>query len=52
MNVPLPLTSVTQQMFRAAMAKGYSDEDMCSTIKVLEGLTGVEVRGKSDGKSS
>lgn len=48
LDVPLPLTSLTQQMFRAAMAKGYSDEDICATVKVLEGITGVEVRKKSD----
>jgi 3-hydroxyisobutyrate dehydrogenase-like beta-hydroxyacid dehydrogenase len=44
MNVPLPLTSLTQQVFRAAIAEGYGNEDICSTIKVLEGMTGVEVK--------
>ena len=44
LEVPLPLTAVTQQMFRAAIAKGHADEDICSTIKVLESLTGVEVK--------
>jgi 3-hydroxyisobutyrate dehydrogenase-like beta-hydroxyacid dehydrogenase len=48
LNVPLPLTSITQQMFRAAMAQGYSDEDICATVKVLEGITGVEVRKSSN----
>lgn len=43
-GVPLPLTALTQQMFRAAMAKGFSDEDICSTIKVLEDWAGIEVR--------
>ena len=43
LNVPLPLTGLTQQLFQAALAKGYADEDMCSTIKVLEELAGVEV---------
>jgi 3-hydroxyisobutyrate dehydrogenase/2-hydroxy-3-oxopropionate reductase len=43
-SVPLPLTSLTQQMFRAAIAEGHGDEDICSTIKVLEGMTGVEVK--------
>jgi 3-hydroxyisobutyrate dehydrogenase/2-hydroxy-3-oxopropionate reductase len=42
-NVPLPLTGVTQQMFQAAIAKGYGDEDLCSTIKVLEEFAGVQV---------
>lgn len=44
LEVPLPLTAVTQQIFRAAIAQGYADDDMCSTIKVLEGITGVEVK--------
>ena len=43
--VPLPLTALTRQIFQAAIATGHGDEDICSTIKVLEGLTGVEVRG-------
>ncbi len=44
LGVPLPLTSLTQQMFRAAIANGTGDEDICSTIKVLEGIVGVEVK--------
>lgn len=43
MEVPLPLTALTQQMFRAAMAEGYADEDICSTIKVLERIARVQV---------
>ncbi len=42
-NIPLPLTGVTEQMFQAAIAKGYGDEDLCSTIKVLEEFAGVQV---------
>ena len=42
--MPLPLTGLTQQMFRAAIAKGYGEEDICSTIKVLEEIAGVEVK--------
>lgn len=45
LNVPLPLTAVTQQLFRAAIAEGHAEEDICATIKVLEGITGVEVKG-------
>jgi 3-hydroxyisobutyrate dehydrogenase/2-hydroxy-3-oxopropionate reductase len=44
LNVPLPLTGVTQQMFRAALAEGYGEEDFCSTIKHLERIAGVQVR--------
>jgi 3-hydroxyisobutyrate dehydrogenase-like beta-hydroxyacid dehydrogenase len=46
LNVPLPLTGLTQQMFRAAIAEGYGELDMCSTIQVVEHWAGVEVRGK------
>jgi 3-hydroxyisobutyrate dehydrogenase/2-hydroxy-3-oxopropionate reductase len=45
-QVPLPLTSLTQQIFRAAIAKGHGDDDICSTIKVLEEIAGVEVKKK------
>ncbi len=44
LEVPLPLTAVTQQMFRAAIASGYGEEDMCGTIRVLEQLAGKEVK--------
>ena len=42
-GVPLPLTGVTQQMFQAAIAEGYGEEDFCATIKVLENWAGVKV---------
>lgn len=44
LGVPLPLTGLTQQMFRAAIAKGHGDEDICSTIKVLEDWADIEVK--------
>jgi 3-hydroxyisobutyrate dehydrogenase-like beta-hydroxyacid dehydrogenase len=44
LEVPLLLTAVTSQLFQAAISNGHADEDICSTIKVLEGMTGVEVR--------
>jgi 3-hydroxyisobutyrate dehydrogenase-like beta-hydroxyacid dehydrogenase len=46
LNVPLPVTGVTEQMFRAAIAEGYGDSDMCSTIQVVERWAGVQVRAK------
>jgi 3-hydroxyisobutyrate dehydrogenase/2-hydroxy-3-oxopropionate reductase len=46
-GVPLPLTALTQQMFQAAISLGSGDEDICSTIKVLEGIAGVEVKSKT-----
>ncbi|MCZ2074397.1 MAG: NAD(P)-dependent oxidoreductase [Bryobacterales bacterium] len=44
LNVPVPLTGLTQQLFQAAISKGFGEEDICSTIKVLEEMAGVEVR--------
>jgi 3-hydroxyisobutyrate dehydrogenase-like beta-hydroxyacid dehydrogenase len=44
MGVPLFLTSVTRQLFQAAIANGHGEEDICSTIKVLESMAGVEVK--------
>ena len=45
LQVPLLLTGLTSQLFRTALATGHGDEDICSTIKVLEEMTGVEVKG-------
>ena len=44
LGVPLPLTGLTRQLFQTAIAAGHGDEDICSTIKVLEDLTGVQVK--------
>src|ERR1700676_1272740 len=46
LGLPLPVTGVTEQMFRAAIAEGYGECDMCSTIQLTERWAGVEVRGK------
>ncbi len=44
LGVPVPLTALTQQMLQAAIAEGFENEDMCSSIKVLEKWAGVEVK--------
>jgi 3-hydroxyisobutyrate dehydrogenase/2-hydroxy-3-oxopropionate reductase len=44
MDIPLPLTAVTAQMLRAAIAKGWGDEDFAASIQVLEEWAGVEVK--------
>jgi len=46
LDLPLPLTGLNEQMFRAAISEGYGDLDMCSTIRVVERWAGVEVHGK------
>ena len=52
LGVPVPLTAVTRQLFQAAIAEGHGEEDMCSTIQVLEGWAGVEVRSKGQGSGA
>ena len=42
-GVPLLLTGLTQQLFQTAMAKGYGEEDISGSIRVLEETAGVEV---------
>jgi 3-hydroxyisobutyrate dehydrogenase/2-hydroxy-3-oxopropionate reductase len=44
LDVPLPMTSVARQLFQAAIAEGHGEEDIGATIKVLEGITGVQVK--------
>jgi 3-hydroxyisobutyrate dehydrogenase-like beta-hydroxyacid dehydrogenase len=43
LEVPLPHTALSQQSLRNAIAKGYGDDDVCGSIRVLEELAGVEV---------
>ena len=44
LDLPLPLTAITEQMLRMAIAKGYGEDDFCSTIRVLEDLAGIEIK--------
>ena len=44
MNVPVPLTALSQQLLRTAIAKGFGDEDICGSIRVLEDIAGVQVK--------
>ena len=44
LDVPLFLTGLTYQLFQTAISSGLGEEDICSTIKPLERLTGIEVR--------
>ena len=46
LGVPLLLTALTRQLFQTAIAAGHADEDICSTIKVLEKLVGVSVQSQ------
>jgi 3-hydroxyisobutyrate dehydrogenase-like beta-hydroxyacid dehydrogenase len=46
LGVPLLLTALTQQLFQTAIAAGHGEEDMCSTINVLEELVGVQVKSQ------
>jgi 3-hydroxyisobutyrate dehydrogenase/2-hydroxy-3-oxopropionate reductase len=44
LGVPVPLTAITHQMLQTAVAEGLGEDDMCSSIKVLEKLARVEVK--------
>lgn len=44
MGVPLPLTALAQQLYRAAMAEGYGEDDISGSIRVLETLAGCIVK--------
>ena len=44
LGVPIPLTSLAQQLYQSAIAKGYGEEDICGSIRVLEELAGCEVK--------
>jgi 3-hydroxyisobutyrate dehydrogenase len=41
LGVPLPLTSVAQQLTTAASSAGHGEEDLAAVITVLEGLAGI-----------
>jgi 3-hydroxyisobutyrate dehydrogenase-like beta-hydroxyacid dehydrogenase len=51
LGVPLPLTALSQQLYRAAIARGYGEEDICGSIRVLEELTGCEVSAPARAKA-
>lgn len=44
LGVPVPASSVTENMLRAAVAKGWGDDDFCSAIRVLEDWTGTVIK--------
>jgi 3-hydroxyisobutyrate dehydrogenase-like beta-hydroxyacid dehydrogenase len=44
LNVPLPLTALSTQLLRTAVAAGYGDQDICGSIQVLEDLASTQVR--------
>jgi 3-hydroxyisobutyrate dehydrogenase-like beta-hydroxyacid dehydrogenase len=44
LSVPVPLTALAQQLYQSAIAKGYGEDDICGSIRVLEELAGCEVK--------
>jgi 3-hydroxyisobutyrate dehydrogenase/2-hydroxy-3-oxopropionate reductase len=46
LHVPLPLTALSRQMFQAAIAKGYGEDDICGAIRVLEEFAQVDVESR------
>ncbi len=43
LGVPVPLTALSHQLLRAAITKGFGEDDMCGSIRVLEDLAGCTV---------
>jgi 3-hydroxyisobutyrate dehydrogenase-like beta-hydroxyacid dehydrogenase len=43
-HVPVPITAVTSQLYQAALARGFGEDDFSSVIRVLEEIAGVEVK--------
>jgi hypothetical protein len=48
----LRLSSLSRQMFQAAIAKGYGEDDICGAIRVLEEFAQVEVESRESLSSS
>ncbi len=46
LGVPLPMTGLAHQLFQMAMASGLAEEDFCSSIKLLEGLSRITVQSQ------
>ena len=44
LDLPLPVTAVTEQMLQATIAKGWGDDDFCSAIRVLEDWAKIVVK--------
>ena len=42
LNIPLPLTAVTRELFRSMQARGEGGLDFIGIVKVFEGLAGLE----------
>jgi 3-hydroxyisobutyrate dehydrogenase-like beta-hydroxyacid dehydrogenase len=51
LGVPLLLTGLTQQLLQVAIAKGYGEQDICGSIRVLEELAKCEVTAKGAASS-
>ena len=42
-GVPAPVTALSRELLRGAIAAGYGEDDFCGSIRVLEKLTGTQV---------
>jgi 3-hydroxyisobutyrate dehydrogenase-like beta-hydroxyacid dehydrogenase len=51
LGVPLPLTSVTQQLVTATAAAGRGEEDLAAIFTTLEKLAGLEKDRSSEKKN-
>lgn len=49
LNVPVPVTALSRQMYRAAIAKGFGEDDMCGSIRLMEDITDTVVSARNKG---
>jgi len=50
-NVPAPLTALSRQMYRSAIARGFGEDDIGGSIRVLEDLAQCEVTSRAPARS-
>lgn len=43
LGVPAPLTTLSRKLYREAIEQGYGEDDICGSIRMLEGQAGCEV---------
>ena len=48
LNVPVPLTSISRQLYRASIAKGFGEEDIAGSIRTIEDLAGCQVLASAE----
>jgi len=51
LGVPLPTIAAARELYVAAQARGYGEQDYSAVVRYLEELAGIEVRERASGKA-